>query len=193
MRNPLACMVISLAGLLSACSGSNFTRPADGEFVPGATAIGEILDRMGKTRFTDEATANGEPIAVLSYAYAQGPAVRAITFLLHDDLLVGMEFTSSFPADRSWFDPDKARSVRPGMSRLDVETLLGKAPGEYRYPLTSDRKSTAMVYKFAQMEAKFQRRMLVVEIDDQDAVHRVEFDDLLVPRWSLLPQLTWSD
>lgn len=189
-------LVAVLAGLLTACSGRNFTRPADGEFVPGTTTKSGILARMGKPNFTHQATANGEPIAILSYAYGQDINARVITFLLHDDVLVGSEFTSSFREDRTHFDPDRARSVRPGMSRAEVETLLGKAPGEYRYPLTSTQTSRSIVYKFSQAAGNFHRQMLVVEIDDQNSVQKIEFDELEVPAMKERPnrmELLWSD
>lgn len=185
-----------LAVSLGACSGRDFTRPTDGEFVTGTTTRDEILSRMGKPRVATQATANGEPIAALSHVYGEGLLVRAITFLLHDDVLVGREFTSSFPDDHTSFDVDKARSVQPGMSRAAVEAVLGNAPGEYRYPLTSARTTTALVYKFSQPGDKFRRWMLVAEIDGQGSVQRVEFEELVVPMMVERPnrmEFLWSD
>lgn len=141
---------------------------------------------MGEPVGKGEKVSNGENVEIVNYAYAQvgGEAVfdgvtpaRSVGFLFHNNVLVGKEFTSSFKSDNTYFDPLKAKSVKQGMKKQDVVTLLGKAGGEYRYPIISNKKGKALVYVFAQTKGfKSQQNILIVELDEKETVQKSEFN-----------------
>jgi len=172
--------------LLAACAaGVNFTRPPDDALVLGSTTRAQIIALMGEPNGKGQKVSNGENLDVIGYAYALagGEAVfedvtpaRSVAFIFHGDVLVGKEWSSSFKADSSFFDPEKARSVKKGMTAAAVLALLGRPGGEYRYPLISSRGSKALVYSFAQTKGfKSQQSLLVVELDEKGVVQKSEF------------------
>lgn len=175
--------------LLAACAaGVNFVKPPDEKLVLGSTTKDQIIALMGEPNGKGQKVSNGKDLEVIGYSYAQagGEAVfedvtpaRSIAFLFHDDVLVGKESTSSFKADSTYFDPQKARTIKQGMTASEVEALLGKPGGEYRYPVISDRSGKALVYTFTQTRGfKSQQNLLVVELDAKGVVRRAEFNQV---------------
>jgi hypothetical protein len=177
MRSVKAGAAIILAGLLAACASTSFVKPTNEQLILGTTTKDQILSLMGTPFINDQGVANGEKIEVIYYAYAASFLQREMGFLFHNDILVGTEFSSMFKEDGTYFDLQKAASVRPGMTRLEVESLLGKAGGEYRYPLVSSKNGKSLVYKLSETKiSKFRRTMLVVELDERDIVQRSDLD-----------------
>ena len=143
---------------------------------------------MGEPRGKGERISNGETVEIITYAYAkvgdeavfQGvtPA-RSIGFLFHNNVLVGKEFASSFKSDSSYFEPQKAKSIRQGMKGADVVSLLGKPGGEYRYPLIPNKSGRALVYTFRQTKGfRSQQNILIVELDTNDMVQKSDFSQI---------------
>jgi hypothetical protein len=177
MRSVKAGVAIIFAGLLAACASTSFVKPAGDQLILGTTTKNQILSLMGTPFIHDQGVAKREKIEVIYYAYAASFLQREMGFLFHNDVLVGTEFSSQFKEDGTYFDFQKAASVKQGMTRLEVESLLGRAGGEYRYPLVSGKSGKSLVYKFSETKvSKFRRTMLVVELDDRDVVQRSEPD-----------------
>ena len=180
--------VLFVATLLTACAGTNFVKPADNKLVLGSTTKAQIVAMLGEPNFKGQRVSNGEQLELMTYAYATvgGEPVfegvtpaRSIGFLLHNGVLVGKEYTSSFKSDNTYFDPDKARSIKKGMTKSQVLALMGKPGGEYRYPAISDKNGKALVYIFAQTRGlKSQRTILVVELDANDIVEKSDFSKI---------------
>ena len=175
--------------LLAACAaGVNFVKPTDDKLALGSTTKNQILILMGEPNGKGQKVSNGENLEIINYAYAKvgdeavfegvTPA-RSIGFLFHNNVLVGKEFTSSFKSDNSYFDPQKAKSVKQGMKGSEVVALLGKPGGEYRYPVISNKSGKALVYTFTQTKGfKSQQNVLVVELDANDVVQKSEFNQV---------------
>ena len=189
MRSMKFGVALTVALLLAACAaGVNFVKPADDQLVLGSTTKSQIIALMGEPNGKGQKIANGENLDIINYAYARvgGEAVfegvtpaRSIGFLFHNNVLVGTESTSSFKSDNTYFDPQKAKSVKQGMTREEVVALLGKAGGEYRYPIVSNKNGKALVYIFTQTKGfKSQQNILIVEFDEKDAVQKSEFNQI---------------
>lgn len=135
---------------------------------------------MGKPSSSGAVSKNGESLDVISYAYAKAGAdagfggdvpVRSMSFTFHKSLLVSTETTSSFPADSTAFDYDKAKTVKNGMKAAEVVALMGKPGGESRYPVVAAKDGRALVYTHLKAKGfKQQHTQLVVELDKSDVV-----------------------
>lgn len=173
---------------LVACAGVNFIKPTDEQLVIGSTTKSQVVAMMGQPNGKGQKVANGETLDIITYAYANvgGGSVfegvtpaRALGLYFHNDLLVGTEFTSSFRDDNTYFDPEKAKSIKQGMPRAEVVALLGPAGGEYRFPLIADRKGKALVYTFTQTKGfSSQQNTLVVEMDETGKVRKSDFTQI---------------
>jgi outer membrane protein assembly factor BamE (lipoprotein component of BamABCDE complex) len=178
--------VLAAAAIMTACAGVNFVKPADDKLVVGTTTKSQVLAIMGaEPNGKGEKLANGEKLESVIYAYATvgGESVfpgvtpaRAIGFTFHKDTLVGKEFTSSFNVDNTWFDPEKAKSIKQGMTTAEVVALMGKPGGEYRYPVIANRNGKALVYMFTQTKGfTSQQSLLSVEVDERGVVQKSEY------------------
>jgi hypothetical protein len=127
---------------------------------------------------------NNETMKILSYAYATtapGGVVptREQGFYFWRDVLVGHNFTSSFPEDKTDFDATKAQPIRKGeTTESAVVALLGRPHGIYAYPLISDKDARAAVYLYQETKGtafnlKFYHQILVVQFDPAGAVKEV--------------------
>jgi outer membrane protein assembly factor BamE (lipoprotein component of BamABCDE complex) len=186
MRPTRLGVTLGAAVLLASCAaGVNFTKPPDDALVFGSTTKAQIISLMGEPNGKGQKVSNGEDLDVIGYSYARvgGEAVfedvtpaRSVAFYFHRDVLVGSESTSSFKADSTYFDPEKARALKRGMAATDVVALLGNPGGEYRYPVTSSPDGKALVYTFVQTKGfKSQRATLIVELDEKGVVQKVDF------------------
>lgn len=182
---------VALASLsLAGCAvGVNFTKPADDRLVVGTSKEADVLAELGKPNFKSAKVVNGESLAMDTYAYAVGgsadgvlPGVtpaRSLAVVFKDGLLVEREYTSSFKADATLFDVDKAKTIKPGMAIADVKAMLGNPSGEAMYPITSSRTSRGIVYSFTETKGfKSQRNTLLVEIDQDDRVTKSDFSQV---------------
>ena len=154
----------------------------------GSTTKDQIIAMMGEPNAKGQKTSNGESLDVIGYSYARvgGEAVfegvtpaRSMAFTFHKDVLVGKESASSFKPDSTYFDPEKAKSIKKGMTSAQVVALLGAPGGEWRYPVIANRDGKALVYTFAQTKGfKSQQNVLVVELDRAGIVQKAEFNQV---------------
>jgi|WetSurMetagenome_2_1015567.scaffolds.fasta_scaffold160083_2 outer membrane protein assembly factor BamE (lipoprotein component of BamABCDE complex) len=184
-RNLLIFLFIGTMLVMDCAVGVNFVRPSDEKVALGLTTKSQIVAMMGEPNFKGEEYTNGERMEWISFAFVDmnGEPVfkgvtpsRAIAFFFHNDTLVGKEFVSSFKSDNTYFSPKKAKSVKQGMNRTDVENLLGKPNGEYWYPMTSDKARKGISYLFSRTKnIKSNRNILVLEIDTNNVVQKSNF------------------
>jgi hypothetical protein len=181
--------VLAIAALVTACAaGVNFVKPSDSQLVLGSTTKNQIVALMGEPNGKGQKVSNGENLDIVAYAYAQAGGVaafegvtpaRSVSFLFHNNVLVGKEFTSSFKTDSTYFALDRAKSIRQGMTEQEVVALVGKAGGEYRYPVIASKDGRALVYTFTQTKGfKSQQSILIVELDRNGRVHKSEFNQI---------------
>lgn len=186
MRRPLAPLLVLLLAT-AGCAGRDFVRPPAGTFVAGQTSEAEIRQRFGDPYREGTAVKNGETMRLLSYAYASGAASlaggvtpsRAQGFYFWKDVLVGHEFTSSFPEDTTDFDGAKAQQIRKGQLEAAVTTLLGAPHGLYLFPLVPDRADRGLVYLYSQTRGtafnlKMFQQLLVVTVGADGVVKDVQ-------------------
>lgn len=181
----LVCVVI-----LSGCAGTDFKRPEPQSLVVGKSTSSDVTRVMGAPLQTGEVLKNNEKIRTARFAYAEGagtgryPGVvpaRAMVFSTFNDLLVGQEFVSSFPADVTEFDETKISSITKGKStRADVLSLLGKPNGEAVYPLIKNRTEVGIIYSYSHVKGsvfdmKFYSKVLIVSFDANTVVTDVEY------------------
>lgn len=181
-----------LMALLTGCAGTNFQRPATGEFSLGKTTIDEVKGKLGEPRRTLELVKNSETVTGFTYVYAttaqealeQGvtPA-RAQLYLFHKGRLVGEEFVSSFREDNTNFDETLLPQIIKGVStRNQVAILLGRPSVSYRWPLVSRAAKDGIGYIYAATrvegfgQIKTTRKAIFVEFDDNDIVMDYRFE-----------------
>lgn len=177
--------MLALCMMLAACAaGVKFVPPADSKLVYGVTTKEQLVAIVDEDpNIKGQKVVNGETIDTVGYVFAsmrEEPALpgvtpaRAASYLFHKNVLVGKEFSSSFKSDSSFFDFDKAKTVKPGMSFAQVVELLGKPSGESRFPLV--QKGRAVSYQFGQTKGfKSQVNILSVELDANDMVTKADF------------------
>lgn len=179
MRNFMTAAAASM--LLAACAaGVNFTKPQDSDLVLGKTTEAEVLSRLGQPNVRGNRVVNGETLKLDTYAYAKvgGAAAlpgvtpaRSLALVFRDGVLIERAYSSSFGVDSTYFDFDKARSVKQGMAFTDVSGLLGKPSGEAIFP------KHQYEYVFTQTKGlRSQRDLLLVEVDEGGMVTNVSFD-----------------
>lgn len=181
-------LMSALCLLLSACAGSNFVKPTDDKLVLGQTTRSQVVAMMGEPLIKGQKTLNGEQLDILTYAYATFGATpvfegvtpaRSIGFIFHRDLLAGREYVSSFKEDNTYFDPQKAKSIKQGMSGTEVLTIMGKPGGEYGYPVIANKNGKGLAYLFTQTKGfTSQQSKLVVELDEKGVVEKVDFTQI---------------
>jgi outer membrane protein assembly factor BamE (lipoprotein component of BamABCDE complex) len=97
------------------------------------------------------------------------------------DVLVGHDFTSSFPEDKTDFEATNAQQIKKGeTTESAVVALLGRPHGIDAYPLISDKEARAAVYLYQETKGsafnlKFFNQILVVQFDPAGVVKEVEF------------------
>jgi len=175
---------------LSGCAGSDFVRPSEGDLVVGKSTLAEVTTKMGNPLQSGQMTKNEKPLKISKYAYAASggesayPGVtpaRSMTFLFHEDKLVGKEFVSSFKQDSTDFDGQKVASISKGKStKQDVVALLGKPSGEAVYPVIKNAGDDAYVYSYVQAKGtvfnmKFHNKVLLVSFNPSGVVSDVEY------------------
>jgi hypothetical protein len=181
--------VLALVLLATACAGRAFTRPSVEGFVVGKSTEAEIRQRFGSPYREGTVVKNNETMKTLAYAYATtmtsapGGVVpaRGQGFYFWGDVLVGHDFTSSFPEDRTDFDGAKATQIKKGeTTEASVEAVLGKPHGTYVYPLINDKTTRGAVYLYQQtrgtaFDLKIYQQILVVQYDTAGVVKEVEY------------------
>ena len=181
--------ILALVLLSTGCAGRDFKRPALDSLIVGKATEAEIRQRFGTPYREGTVIKNNETMKTLSYVYATtvssvpGGVVptRGQRFYFWRDVLVGHDFTSSFPEDKTDFDAAKAHQIKKGeTTESAVVALLGAPHGIYTYPLITDRDARGTVYLYQEtkgsaLDLKFYHQILVVQFDRAGLVKEVEF------------------
>jgi hypothetical protein len=184
-------LVALVVGVLSACAGRDFVRPADESYALGRSTTSEIRERFGKPYGEAAETRNGKTIKVLQYGFAStgGKAMRpgvtparAQAFFFHEDVLAGYEFSSSWADDHTDFDASRVKEIVKGSStREDVIRIMGRPGGRYIAPVPPDNAPEALAYIFGETRGsafnlKVSRKRLVVSLNDQGLVTDIKYE-----------------
>jgi hypothetical protein len=180
-------LALLVAGLLSACAGKDFARPAPGTLVLGKTSKAEVVAKMGEPRRTNEIIKNGERVEMLVYVYARGslpggivPA-RAMTLAVTGQGLVANSYISSFEEDSTYFESENVKQIIKGKTtRAEVTAMLGKPSGEMISPMVVNPDQSAVEYLYVQTRSigigvVSDRKSLQVVFDRNDIVADVTF------------------
>jgi hypothetical protein len=181
-------MTLATLTLLAACAGKNFVRPADDQLVVGSTTMSDaisILGDNGRNRGIRDSSAGQLDTLAYVYGSALGEAVfpgitpvRALHLAFFENILVEKVFVSSFKSDSTYFSFNKARTIKPGMTRADVVAILGMPPGEHRYPLSPTMSGSGLVYKFHDSGPQVTYlTTFTVELDPQGIVLEADLQD----------------
>jgi len=182
-------VILALLLLSAGCAGRDFKQPAPDSLVVGKATEAAIRQRFGTPYGEGTVMKNNETMKTLSYAYstiassAPGGVVpaRGQGFYFWRDVLVGHDFTSSFPEDKTDFDAAKAQQIKKGeTTESAVVALLGRPHGVYTYPLIKDKGARAGVYRYQETKGsafnpKFYNQILVVQFDGAGVVTEVEY------------------
>lgn len=180
----IALLLISL--FIAACSiGTNFVEPQKNKLVMGKTTKAQVIAIMGKPKGSKNKVMNNEKVDIIFYAFADlgseaihknTTAAREETFMFHNDILVGKEYTSSFKKDSTYFDVDKAKTIKKGMKEADVIALLGKPSGEFHYPVISVKKDRAILYYFSEVKGfKAHTDLMEIVLNEEGTVLYTSF------------------
>lgn len=172
--------------LLAGCAaGVNFVKPSDDQLVVGTSKQDSVLASLGKPNLKSTKVVNGETLNMDTYAYAKvgGEAIfpgvtpaRSLVLVFKDGVLVEKGYSSSFKQDNTYFDVDKAKTIKPGMSAEAVRVLLGHPSGEAIYPVSSTMGNRNMEYVFGETKGfKSQRNSLIVEVGANGKVVKSDY------------------
>jgi len=172
--------------LLAGCAaGVNFVKPSDDQLVVGTSREDSVLTALGKPNLKSTKVVNGETLNMDTYAYARvgGSAVfpgvtpaRSLALVFRNGVLVEKDYSSSFKEDSTYFDVDKAKTIKPGMLADDVKTMLGHPSGEAIYPVASIMGNHNMEYVFTETKGfKSQRNSLIIEVGADGRVVKSDY------------------
>ncbi len=179
----------TLIALTGCASGPKFTKPDAAKLVLGKSSRAEVLQsQSAKPASETDMTVNGEKVHGINYFAAENPKFWGLlierrfgTYTFYNDVLVGIEFTSSYANESTNFDTDKITSIEKGKTtRAEVIALLGNPSGEVIYPVIADKTGRGMVYsynwgRFAGVFTSFTSNLLVVSLDQNNIVTNVSF------------------
>jgi hypothetical protein len=143
--------------LLTGCATDKaFVRPNDAVLLLGKTTRGEIIKTYGEPTRSGVLSQNNASMSTISYTNARAIpfttiiSSRAIVLVIHDDVLVGYDFTSSYDDDQILKDQKESllQKIKNGDSKNKILSLIGKPDGEGIYPLTSKKGNTTIRYNF---------------------------------------------
>ncbi len=183
--------VLFVAFGIAACAvGQDFARPERSSITLGVTTPAEVIQRFGPPSQRGTTIENGETLDTVSYAYASSrgkpyyasvtPA-RSIDFWLHNGVVVGHAFNSSFHSDQTDFNERALSQIEEDVSTLDdVITLFGEADGIFIYPLIERVGDRGLVYTYTQyagsaFSPRIYSKQLVLTLDASDIVTNVKF------------------
>lgn len=185
----LGVCLLLLSGVLLfvGCSvGRDFKRPSPGLFEAGRTTEADVRAYMGPPAQEGIRTIDGNVFKTLGYVYSEGnpytekvPA-RAATFFVHDGIVVGYDYVSSFSEDSTEFDHSKALEIRKGQTTVAaVIELLGPPGGVFVYPIVKTRGMRAYSYGYARTDRSGPRAVsnfknVVVTFDENGVVADVK-------------------
>jgi hypothetical protein len=103
-------LLILIVILLAACAGRNFVRPSKDIIQLGKTTEQQVVAELGNPYSSKRYEANGNWV-YLVYGIVSDFGVKHAKFYFKDDLLIGYEFSSSFPEDSTDFDLTNADKI----------------------------------------------------------------------------------
>jgi hypothetical protein len=182
-----AVMFMTLLG----CAGQQFKSIESDKLTLGVDHVSVIKNAYGKPVGEGLITKNGKQIKTLSYAYANalgesdsngGTAGKGQTFYFHNGTLVGYDFISSYAEDSTDFDHSKIEKIKSGETTInEVTSLIGKAGGEYIYPLTKNESERAKIYLYNTVSGSFSLevyvKQLLVYFNQFNVVTDLEFSE----------------
>jgi len=143
-----------------------FGCPEPGKFTLGEATLSDITAAYPYDFRTATATFNDVVVDVVTYTQTSirkklavekkvTPA-RALSFIFHEDKLVGYEYVSSFKEDHTDFDDTKVRLFKKGETSIDeVEEMIGRSCGVHVPPMVADSAVEARVYGYSQVKGSF--------------------------------------
>jgi hypothetical protein len=176
-------LALSAALLLSGCA-YNFVRPAPQALTLGQSHYSDVVKLLGEPVYkNDDVSINEEKIKTVDYYNYRFPKTvisssphRYLHCSFFNDVLVGMEYNSSYQEDSTWFDDSKAFSLVIGAStRESVIAALGQPSGEIVYPLVRDKNGRGLVYWYTLYYPEFftyvtEAHRLIVFLNDKGIV-----------------------
>ena len=120
----------------------------------GVSSIEDVKSHLsGGRQVEDDITINGKTIHYLNFAHVKSAMffgmeapTRYLTYLFYDGKLVGIEKSSRFDEDSTKFDIDKAKTIKDGVTREQIVSLLGQPSGEFIYPIAKNPGDTGIAY-----------------------------------------------
>ena len=185
----LLCVAAAALALTACASGPQFTKPDAEKLVLGKSTRADVTQSQNaKPASEADVTVNGEKVHDLNYFASENPKFwgmlierRFGTYTFYNDVLVGVQFTSSYANESTKFDTDKIASIEKGKTtRAEVIALLGKPSGEVIYPVVANKEGRGLVYsynwgRFAGVFTSFTSHLLVVSLDKNNIVTNVSF------------------
>jgi hypothetical protein len=164
----------------------------------------EIRQRFGEPRHQGSAIENEKAVKTFAYSYASGAGglvggvipARAMNYFFYNDILVGYQFVSSFPEDRTDFSEAALDRIKKGTTEeREVIDLLGTPTGRYIYPI-ADRDGAAFGYAYTEtrgptLNIRLYRKTLRISFDPNGIVTNVKFYSFgnVIPQSSFMPAL----
>lgn len=117
--------------------GEPFERLVGLEFLGKTKA--QITSILGDDYQLTSSLYGGKPVEILRYTFANSSVepdaysrrpIRSQTLIFTENKLYSLYASSSFESDSTYFDIDKAATVKVGMNKSEVEAILG-APSGY--------------------------------------------------------------
>ena len=190
MKSIRFCSLVAIFVALSGCaSAPAFVKPAPDKLVLGKSTRAEVLQSQQVQPFLEQdLNVNNEKAEAITYTAGESPKFwgllierRSGTYTVFNDVLVGMEFDSTYDGESTDFNTDKIASIEKGKTtRAEVIALLGKPSGEVLYPIIDDKKGSGLVYaytwaRFAGMLTSTSSNLLVVSLNENNIVMKVSF------------------
>jgi len=175
--------------LTGCATDKTFVRPNDAALLLGKTTRSEIIKTYGEPSRSGVISQNNASMSTLSYTNAMGIpfttkiSSRAILFALHNDVLVGYDFASSYDDDQISNDQKESllQKIKNGDSKNKILSLIGKPDGEGIYPLTSKKGYSSIRYNFLTTsripfnpKPKISSKITTIEFNDEGIVSDIK-------------------
>jgi hypothetical protein len=189
--------LIALLAVIAGCIttvGNDFVRPDPDKLKLGQTSYSQAIQLMGATKSDSrEYWMNDKLVKSLGYYYAPSALSmvpgdkpsRLLGLSFYNDVLVGLDFKSSFKSDNTNFNDTEVHKIIKGKTSLtEVIQLIGK-PNSFKIPPmlhnTNVKSVKEVEYSYSEQsrsfngENKFANKFLRIYLDDKDLVTYVEF------------------
>ncbi len=158
------CAVLAILG----CASNRYAQTDNTAFVLGTTTKEHVLGILGEPTQQKTDVYNSKKVQAITYkTFSTGLyfgttnsvidntiAVRSLTYMFYDNVLVAKMRSSSFKEDSTFFEYTKATRVTQGMTKEEVIGLMGMPSGENIYPVVSDPTLKGIVYSYLHVREK---------------------------------------